>query len=211
MTLIAERLHQVQHQLGSASVQIVAVSKKASVEQMRQAYQAGLTCFGESYWQVAMPKMEALADLPITWCFIGRLQSNKCAKIAERFSWVLSVSHWHHAQLLNAACMGKKQLNICVEVNASAEAQKEGVALVEVPDFLQRLQSLSQLRVRGLMAIPAPHDKDAFQRVAKVFKHGQATMPSDFDTLSMGMSDDYWQAVQAGANQIRLGSYFFEG
>lgn len=210
---VTHRIKQVQDELAALDrpVQCLAVTKRVSVALMREAYAAGLSHFGESYWQEAQAKLTALADLPLTWYFIGRLQSNKCTEIAKHFDWVLSVSHWRHAKALNQArgVWGLPPLNICVQVNVDGEVQKDGVALKDLPDLLEAMARLPHLRVRGLMLMPARATVDSFEKLAIIFQHWQEMLGADFDTLSMGMSDDYREALAAGSTMVRLGSVLF--
>ena len=216
MMSVTQRVAQLQAELATLEVppgfQCLAVTKKVSVALIREAYAAGLNHFGESYWQEAQGKWAALSDLPLTWYFIGRLQSNKCRDIAQHFDWVLSVSHLRHALALNearAACH-LPPLNICVQVNVDHETQKDGVAPEALPSLLTAIQALSHVRLRGLMLMPAKNSTDSFDKTAKLFHHWRAQLGGDFDTLSMGMSADYRQAVAAGATMIRIGSRLFQ-
>lgn len=208
---VTQHIKQLQDELAALDrpVQCLAVTKKVSPAVMREAYAAGLSHFGESYWQEAQAKLPTLADLPLTWYFIGRLQSNKCSDIAKHFDWVLSVSHLRHAKALSQARAGLPPLNVCVQVNVDGETQKDGVALKDLPDLLEAMANLAHVRLRGLMLMPAKASVDSFEKMAIIFQHWQDMLGPDFDTLSMGMSDDYQPAIEAGSNLIRLGSVLF--
>ena len=192
---------------------LVAVSKGVNAAKMRAAYELGLTHFGESYYQEAALKQPALSDCAITWHFIGRLQSNKCAIIAEQFDWVQSLANWRHATRLNAAraASGKGPLNVCVQVNLAQELQKDGLAPLDVAAFIEALATLAHLRVRGLMLIPKEGESSDFARLATLMHELQQTLAlsSEFDTLSMGMSGNYLPALQAGSTMVRIGSLLF--
>ena len=196
------------------SFTLLAVTKGVAPILMREAYRAGLTAFGESYWQEATLKQAALSDLAIEWHFIGRLQRNKCALIAEAFDWVQSVAHWHHAELLARAreSSAKPPLNICVQVNLNAEPQKDGVAASELVSFIRSLAVLPALRVRGLMYIPPANQPPPFDALMALFRQvsTEVAMPETWDTVSMGMSNDYPAALLAGSTLIRIGSKLFK-
>lgn len=191
---------------------LLAVTKGVTEPVMLTAYEAGLTAFGESYWQEAMRKQAALSACAIEWHFIGRLQRNKCALIAEKFAWVHSVAHWHHAELLAEGRHQQAPLNICVQVNLQGEAQKEGIDPHEVVAFIRRLAGLKALSVRGLMYIPPRHQPPAFEAFTALFREVAlaAPKPEVFDTISMGMSEDYPEALAAGSTLIRVGSKLFK-
>lgn len=206
--MFSERLQALQAELPHGA-RLLAVSKTATVAQIREAHAAGLDSFGESYWPAAAAKIMALRDLALTWMFIGRLQGNKCKVIAEHFDWVLSLSHWRHAERLNAARAAYEQpLNVCVQIHGGP--QKDGMSLSEVPDFIQAIVTLPHLRLRGLMVLPDRGDTAVFTLAAALFHRLQPALPADFDTLSMGMSDDYHAALAAGSNLIRIGSLLFK-
>ncbi|MGD8571052.1 MAG: YggS family pyridoxal phosphate-dependent enzyme [Gammaproteobacteria bacterium] len=195
-------------------VQILAVSKAHSAERVREAFEAGLRDFGESYLQEALPKMEALQDLPLQWHFIGPIQSNKTKPIAEHFHWVHSVDRLKIASRLNEQRPpALKPLNICVQVNISVEASKSGILQQAVEEFAGQLRELPRLRLRGLMAIPEKtsdqqQQRQTFAELRQMFadlnQHGLA-----LDTLSMGMTDDLEAAVLEGSTMVRVGTGLF--
>ena len=196
------------------SVRLLAVSKTFPAAAVRAAYGAGQTTFGENYLQEALDKIEALADLPIEWHFIGPIQSNKTRPIAEHFDWVHSVDRLKVAERLSAQRPPQlAPLNICLQVNVSGEASKSGVAPEEVPALAQTLSRLPRLRLRGLMAIPAPTDDPAGQR--EPFRRMRDLLETlnarglQLDTLSMGMSHDFPAAIMEGATMVRIGTAIF--
>lgn len=196
------------------SVRLLAVSKTFPAAAVRAAYGAGQTAFGENYLQEALDKIEALADLPIEWHFIGPIQSNKTRPIAEHFHWVHSVDRLKVAERLSAQRpVHLPPLNICLQVNVSGEASKSGVAPAEVPELAQALSRLPRLRLRGLMAIPAPADDPAaqrapFMRMRSLLEEVNA-QGLQLDTLSMGMSHDFPAAIMEGATMVRIGTAIF--
>ncbi len=196
------------------SVRLLAVSKTFPAEAIRAARAAGQLAFGESYVQEALPKIEALADLPIEWHFIGPIQSNKTRPIAEHFAWVHSVDRAKIADRLSAARPPQlPDLQVCLQVNVSHERTKSGVTPGELPDLARHVRSLPRLKLRGLMAIPEPTDdparqREAFRRLRELLEqlNGEGFT---LDTLSMGMSDDLEAAVAEGATIVRVGSAIF--
>lgn len=210
--LIAE--YEQTYQRPSGSVRLLAASKAQSIKKIRCAFNAGQTLFGENYVQEAIKKMLALNDLPIEWHFIGRIQRNKTKKIAEHFSWVHSVATTDIAERLNAQRpIDHPPLNICIEVNISHEETKAGIAINHVLELADVCLRLPQLKLRGLMAIPAPfvdfaqnrrefHKLQVIQNVLR--DHG-----IEIDTLSIGMSHDFEAAIAEGATIVRIGTAIF--
>lgn len=192
-------------------VHLLAVSKTQPAEAIRQACQAGLHDFGENYLQEALEKQADLADLPLTWHFIGPIQSNKTKSIAEHFDWVHSVDRLKIAQRLSdQRPESLPPLNICLQVNVSGEASKSGCEPQDVPQLAQAIAALPRLRLRGLMAIPEPTDDPTEQRAAFArLHHLQAELQMDLDTLSMGMSQDLEAAIAEGATWVRIGTALF--
>ena len=195
-------------------MRLLAVSKTFPVEALRQAHLAGQNEFGESYVQEALEKIDELRGLPLIWHFIGPLQSNKTRPVAENFAWVHSVDRAKTADRLSAARPENlPPLQVCIQVNVSAEASKAGVEPGAAAALAEHVAGLPRLRLRGLMAIPAPTAEVALQRrqfavlrelLAQLNGRGLA-----LDTLSMGMSDDIEAAVAEGATIVRVGSAIF--
>ena len=222
MTTISNRLQGILATIQSAQaasqyqqqVKLLAVSKAQSSSVIRVAFQAGQRLFGENYLQEALEKQAELADLPIEWHFIGPIQSNKTQPIAQHFAWVHSVDRLKIAQRLNEARPADlAPLQVCIQVNISHEESKGGVAPIELEALAQSITALPRLKLRGLMAIPAPTD-DINQQLAQFKQVRQcydALLAKGFalDTLSMGMSDDYPIAITQGATIVRIGSALF--
>lgn len=195
----------------SDDIRIVAVSKTFPPDRIREAFAAGQRDFAENYVQEAVGKLEALADLAITWHYIGPIQSNKTRIIAERFHWVHSVDRLKIAERLSAQRPAHlPPLEICLQVNVSGEQSKSGVAPAEVKPLAAAVAQLPCLRLRGLMAIPEPTDDIAVQRgrFATLRQLRDATGLA-LDTLSMGMSDDLESAIAEGATIVRIGRAIF--
>lgn len=195
-------------------VYVLAVSKSKPAAAVREAYIAGQTMFGENYLQEALEKQAQLTDLPIEWHFIGPIQSNKTQAIAQHFSWVHSVDRLKIAQRLNdARPIDLPPLQICIQVNISHEESKSGVQPEALFALASEISHLPQLRLRGLMAIPAPTpdieaQREQFKQVRRCYE-ALIAKGFDLDTLSIGMSDDYPIAIEQGATIVRIGAAIF--
>lgn len=222
MTTISNRLQDILAtiQLAKAAgrcqqqVHLLAVSKAQSASAIREAYVAGQSMFGENYLQEALKKQIELADLPIEWHFIGPIQSNKTQLIAQNFAWVHSVDRLKIAQRLNDARPANlAPLQVCLQVNASNEESKSGAAQHELEELAAAFANFPRLKLRGLMAIPAPSNDNNKQRAQfkQVRECYDALLAKGFalDTLSIGMSDDYPIAIEQGATIVRVGSALF--
>ena len=192
-------------------VRLLAVSKTQPAEAIRQASAAGLSDFGENYLQEALEKQAELADLRLTWHFIGPIQSNKTKAIAEHFDWVHSVDRLKIAQRLSAQRpRDLPALNVCLQVNVSGETSKSGCEPQEIASLANAVAALPHLRLRGLMTIPEPTDNPAEQRAAFArLRQLQESLDLRLDTLSMGMSQDLEAAVAEGATWVRIGTALF--
>jgi pyridoxal phosphate enzyme (YggS family) len=223
MTTISANLQAVHARIDAAArnsgrnpdaVRLLAVSKTWPAEAVREAAAAGQRAFGENYVQEGLEKIAALAALGLEWHFIGPLQSNKTRVVAAAFDWVHSVDRLKIAERLSAQRpAGLPPLQVCLQVNVSGEATKSGVELAAVPALARQIATLPGLRLRGLMAIPAPTDDYAQQcsacrRLREVFEQLTGDgMP--LDTLSIGMSHDLEAAVAEGATMVRIGTAIF--
>ncbi|SEA21670.1 YggS family pyridoxal phosphate-dependent enzyme [Microbulbifer marinus] len=199
-----------------ASVMLLAVSKTRPAVDLRAAYDAGQRHFGENYLQEALEKLGELADLDICWHFIGPLQSNKTRAAAEAFHWIHSVDRLKIAQRLSAQRPARMPpLNICLQVNIDCEESKSGVAPDRVAELAAAVAQLPNLKLRGLMAIPAARQDAAaqrqpFARLAELLQQLRAQLPEHpLDTLSMGMSGDMEAAIECGATIVRIGTDIF--
>ncbi|PCF95860.1 YggS family pyridoxal phosphate-dependent enzyme [Vreelandella nigrificans] len=212
---LRKALEDAERAQGTATLLAVSKTKPASL--IRQAWQLGQREFGENYLQEALEKQTELADLDdIVWHFIGPLQSNKTRAVAENFDWVHSVERLKIAKRLSEQRPANlAPLNICLQVNISREASKSGVMPEEAIALAHDVAALPRLRLRGLMAIPAPAESFAAQRIPfaelrQLLTKLQAALPeTQLDTLSMGMSDDLEAAISEGATLVRLGTAIF--
>lgn len=200
-----------------SSVRLLAVSKAFPAMMVAEAARAGQRAFGENYVQEAVDKMDALAGSahqPLEWHFIGPIQSNKTRTIAERFDWVQSVDRPKVAErLADQRPANLPPLNVLLQVNVSGEATKGGVAPDELGQLAAIVARLPRLRLRGVMAIPAPEADFARQRAAFAFTHALfrqlREQGPNLDTLSIGMSDDLEAAITEGSTMVRVGTAIF--
>jgi PLP dependent protein len=192
-------------------IHLVAVTKTKSAGLVRAAAEAGCTEFAENYLQEAVPKILAVADLELTWHFIGAIQSNKTRQISRYFDWVHTVERARIAERLSAQCPPGKRLNVTMQVNIDGDPGKAGVRAADAGDLLRAIGALPNLRVRGLMTVlHRESDPSAgYRRLADLFRELAADAPSPWDTLSMGMSADFPAAIAAGATHVRLGTTLF--
>lgn len=195
---------------------LLAVSKTQAAEAIERAYCWGQRQFGENYVQEAVEKKTALAHLPgIQWHFIGPIQSNKTRVIAENFAWVHSIDREKAARRLSDQRPATlPALQVCVQVNLDDEESKSGVTLAALPALARYVAALPNLRLRGLMTIPAPNADPqqqslAFSRMRKALEQLQREGLAQMDTLSMGMSADLEAAISCGATIVRVGSDIF--
>lgn len=219
---VRARIQQVceHHGRDPAAVRLLAVSKTFGPAAVAEAAAAGQRAFGENYVQEGVEKIAALHEAGVAgleWHCIGPLQSNKTRLVAEHFDWVQSVDRLKIAQRLSEQRPAHRPaLQVCLQVNVDGAPTKAGVAPAEALALAQAVAALPRLRLRGLMCIPDPQpDAAAMRRVfaqaAQLFHQLRAQLgaPDDFDTLSLGMSDDLELAIAEGSTLVRVGSAIF--
>lgn len=225
MSSIGDNLQEVKGRVAAAcnaagrdakAVTLLAVSKTQGADAVREAAAAGQRAFGENYVQEGLDKIAALAGLGLQWHLIGPLQSNKTRVVAEAFDWVHSVDRLKVAQrLAEQRPAHLPPLQLCLQVNVSGEASKSGVAPQELPALAAAVAALpaGRVRLRGLMAIPAPaHGTEAQRaphRMLRELLNALQTQGLPLDTLSMGMSDDLEAAIAEGSTLVRVGTAIF--
>jgi len=197
-----------------ASVTLVAVGKGKPAESLRSAATLGVTDFGESYLQEAIPKLDQLGDLPLRWHFIGGLQSNKTRLVAERFDWVHSIDRLSIARRLSdQRPFHASPLNLCIQVALIPEPTKGGITPDALTELAGQICLLPRIRLRGLMCVPPPQPdaaalREVFAALRKLLE-GLNARGHDLDTLSMGMSGDFEAAIAEGATHVRVGTALF--
>ncbi len=196
------------------NIALIAVSKTKTIAEINIIAEQGQTAFGENYVQEAIEKMAIRPDLD--WHFIGPIQSNKTKSIAENFNWVHSVDRLKIAERLNnQRPKNLDKLNILLSINISEEKTKAGFLKEEVLAVIPDILKLTNLRLKGLMAIPKQtHDFNSqrlpFKTMKNLLNQLQAIYPNEsLDTLSMGMSNDLEAAIAEGATMVRIGTDIF--
>ena len=193
---------------------MLAVSKGHSAEAIRALSQLGVQDFGESYLQEALPKIDALRGLELTWHYVGQVQANKTRAIAEQFAWVHTVDRLKVLERLSGhRPYHAPALSVCLQVRLAVEAGKGGAGLTDIPALAQAALQLPKIQLRGLMCIPPPETDPArqkfwFRQLAEL----AARLQSDgvpIETFSMGMSEDLEAAIACGSTLIRIGTAIF--
>lgn len=219
----AARLHAVLDRIRAAeqrfqrppgAVRLLAVGKTQPAAAIAALAAAGQRDFGENYFQEALDKMAELATLDSEWHFIGPMQANKTRGIAEHFAWVHSVDRLKIAERLSAQRPDHlPPLNVCLQVNIDREPTKHGLDEADLAEVARAVATLPRLRLRGLMAIPAPATEFAAQRRSfarlRELRERLAGAGLMLDTLSAGMSDDLEAAIAEGATLVRIGTALF--
>ena len=201
----------LQYRRSLEDIRLIAVSKQQSSEAIAVAYASGQHHFGENYVQEAHQKIETLSSSTMVWHFIGAIQSNKITTIATHFDWIHSVSSLKIAQKLSAQRNKKIPLNICIQVQRDADSA--GIALSAVPELAHKILLLPHLQLRGLMMLgPISNDFNtqcaAFAPLQQLFLTLKSIGPQ-WDTLSIGMSNDLEAAICMGSTCLRIGSAIF--
>jgi len=196
------------------SIILVAVSKLKPAILIRKAFEAGQRVFGENYAQEMRDKAKELEDLDIDWHFIGHLQKNKAKYVAPAVSLVETVDSVELAEVLDRRATGP--LNCLIEINVGGELSKAGTDENNFIEVAKHIESLSNLKLRGLMTIP-PYDPDPeksrpyFRKLRELLcRMNDELEPSEpFSELSMGMSHDFEVAIEEGATIVRVGTAIF--
>lgn len=205
---ILERIRNTAARCGRdpSSVRLIAVTKTVSADHIREAIAAGVSDIGENRLQEALPKRQDLADVPLTWHFIGHLQTNKAKRAAEEFDWIQCVDRPELADKLNQ--VAAKSLPVLIEVKLHDEPTKSGITERQLAGFIDQFSRWKRLELRGLMAIPplleSPEDVRPYFRRLRVLAHEHG-LPE----LSMGMSHDFEVAIEEGATMVRIGTALF--
>ena len=226
MNDIAHNLAQVRDKISAAAsrcgraseeVTLLAVSKTKPASAIEEALAAGQLAFGENYVQEGVEKIRHFREKGIAglqWHFIGPLQSNKSRLVAEHFDWCHTLDRLRIATRLNEQRPTELEpLNVLIQINISDENSKSGIPLEELEALAAEVVELPNLRLRGLMAIPAPESDyvrqfEVARQMAVAFA-GLKTRYPDVDTLSLGMSDDMEAAIAAGSTMVRIGTAIF--
>lgn len=225
-SLIEKNLLEVRERIANAaqragrtpeSVRLIAVSKTKPLEMIREAYSAGQRSFGENYVQEAVEKVAAFPEAD--WHFIGSLQTNKAKQVIGRFSLIHSMDRKKLCdELEKAAAQANVVQDVLLQVHIGEEETKHGVGLIEAPDLIAHVSTLSHLRLRGIMSLPPLTDDETLARgyfasLREGFQTWKKQLPADqavlFTELSMGTSSDFEWAILEGATYVRVGTSIF--
>jgi len=199
------------------AVRLVAVTKLVGPGEARALWECGVRDLGENRVQEALRKMDALADLPVEWHMVGRLQTNKAKKVVGAFRLIHSVDSLRLARALDEAA-GRRGLSVeaLVEVNVSGEPTKAGFQPADLAPALEEMAGLRNLRITGLMTmaplVADPEDtRPIFARLRELRDACSARLSPDLNLrhLSMGMTQDYQVAIEEGADIVRIGTALF--
>lgn len=225
MNSIAGNIRQIRQNIESAcrrvgrnpdAVRLIAVSKVKPAEDIEKAYRAGQTLFGESYVQEFRDKFLQVNE-PVEWHFIGGLQSNKVKYLRGAVTMIHSVDRLSLAEEIDRQWRKiNRTVKVLVQVNVGDEASKSGCSVTELEPLVQKISTLKNLTICGLMCLP-PHFDDAeqvrpfFRKLRHLAEHLSAQdLPNvSMHELSMGMSGDYEIAVEEGATLVRIGTAIF--
>ena len=199
------------------SVRLVAVSKTIAAGTVKEAIEAGVTVLGENYIQEAREKFNTLVQYPVSWHFIGHLQSNKAKYAVRLFDLIHSVDSFKLARELDKQAKKLDKIQrILVQVNISAEDTKSGISADEAPGLISEISRLENLSIRGLMTMPPyfyqPEKvKPFFAALRELRDRIKAQAPANvsLEELSMGMTGDFEVAIEEGATLVRIGTAIF--
>ena len=183
-------------------------------KEISEIIKLGHKVFAENYVEEAIKKIDHFKKKDLEWHFIGRIQSNKVKKICKYFDWVQTICSERHATILDNECQKmNKNMNICIQINIDNEESKSGIQINNLNNFIKNISSLKNITIRGLMAIPSKTNilkekEDSYTILRLAFEKLNTEM-KDFDTLSIGMSNDYICALQNGSTMLRIGQYIF--
>ena len=198
-------------------VTVVAVSKTKPLEMIEELAELGVKDFGENYVQELAGKADAVQH-PVTWHFIGHLQTNKVKQVLGRAAMIHSVDSMHLAQAISkeAEKRGVETVDILIEINIGKEASKSGIPEEEAEELLRQIVTLPHLRVKGLMSIAPfvedPEDNRQHFRRLEALRHRlqeQSIPNAPMTELSMGMTGDFEVAIEEGATLVRVGTAIF--
>ncbi len=200
---VNSRIDSIEH---NQEVQLIAVTKTRSTAEIQEAVNAGQVHFGENYLQESLDKISFFKEKNLIWHFIGPIQSNKTALIAENFDWVHSVDRLKIAKRLSdQRDPGLGELNILIQINIDEEQSKSGLLLNNVNEIISEVNDLPNISLRGFMCIPSPKNSaNSFSEMANLI----SKYPF-LDSLSMGMSSDLELAIERGATLVRVGTDIF--
>ena len=215
LSRVRERIERAAQRAGRdpKGINLVAVSKTVEVARIKEAIEAGVLILGENYIQEAQKKIEAIGK-PVSWHFIGHLQSNKARYAVRLFDVVHSTDSIPLAEELNRrAEQEERVIRVMIEVNLSREATKFGTDEERMFSLAKRIQDLKHLSLEGLMTMPPYFDSPEMSRpyyvALRELKERMIKEGVPMKELSMGMSNDFEIAIEEGATYVRIGTAIF--
>jgi len=200
-------------------VELIAVSKKMSLDKIREAFDSGQRAFGENYVQELVPKLEQLENAKLNWHFIGPLQSNKVRKVIGRVVLIHSVDRESLLLEISKQAVAHNLVqNILIQLNVADEDGKSGASRQDLGALIDKALQLEGIRVCGLMAMPpfvedGEANREHFRKIKNIFDDLKAKFPDTkreaFSELSMGTSQDFEVAIEEGATMVRVGTQIF--
>jgi pyridoxal phosphate enzyme (YggS family) len=215
LKIVRERMERAAQKVGRdpKEIELVAVSKTVEVDRIKEAIEAGVSILGENYVQEAQKKIETLGK-PVSWHFIGHLQSNKAKHAVRLFDVIHSIDSIPLAEELDRrAEQSVRVIKVMIEVNLSKEATKYGTDEERVLNLARRIQDLGHLSLEGLMTMPPYFDSPEMSRpyyvALRELKEKMIKEGIPLKKLSMGMSNDFEIAIEEGATYVRVGTAIF--
>lgn len=219
LVFIRKRIREACVRVGRSpdEVRLVGVTKTVPVDRIREGVEAGIAILGENYVQEALKKAEALADLRVSWHFIGHLQSNKAKHVLECCDVIETLDRESLARTLGLLAEKRgREIPVLIQVNVGDEESKSGVAPEGLLPLFKAAAAVDGLDIRGLMTLP-PYFEDPererpfFRKLRELLARvkEEAAHPERVVELSMGMSHDYEAAVEEGATLVRIGTALF--
>ena len=212
---VMEKIEEAARKIGRDpnEIKLVAVSKTVEVARIMEAIEAGISILGENYVQEAQKKIEEIGR-PVSWHFIGHLQTNKAKYAIRLFDMIHSLDSVPLAEELNRrAEQADRVMKVMIEVNLSKEATKFGTDEEVVMNLAKRIQNLNHLSLEGLMTMPPYFDSPELSRpyyiALRALKERMVKEGVPMKDLSMGMSNDFEIAIEEGATYVRVGTAIF--
>ena len=195
-------------------IKLVIVTKAQKIDAINTLVNLGYTTFGENYVQEAVEKIKIINKKNICWHYIGKIQSNKIKQIVQYFDWIQTISSLKHVKIINSISNDfNKIMNVCIQVNIDEEISKSGLNINELEKFIESIKNYENIKVRGIMSIPSKPNalkgNENSYKILKLMYDNLCKKYKGFDTLSLGMSNDYKLAMKNGSNLIRVGTLIF--
>jgi len=197
---------------GLNEVTLIGVSKKKSVEMIKEAFDAGLKDFGENYVEEFISKQTEYHPSGLNYHFIGRLPTKKVRKVVGKAKLIHSVDSLKLASKIDfVASEEKVSQEVLIQLNQGNEASKSGIGIIEIESLFKSILQFSNIKIKGLMSIPpfGKNTRDYFIELREIRDFLEIKFGIELPFLSMGMSGDFKEAIVEGATHIRVGTSIF--